>query len=209
MIHLCFICVLVLATSCGTSINVVVRALDKQDRDLSGIKHNLTIFTVNMQSTTNVDYYRLDDVWAINTATQERFRFPLFDNFILRSKDVPHSISGSRLQQTIFLDLPAGTYAIDTLDIVSLEDFLDPSIDDRIVHSPYPKPIIEVASGGPSYFGQMDITVVGVQKLGSHFQANLRLILRDAKQAELSKIQRQYPALEGKQLRIGKMRFEN
>ena len=191
---------------CATSTQLGIQSLEPTDPDLSGIQQNLVILSVVVLGGESGSYYRLEDVWATNTTTATSYRFPLFDNFIMRSKDAPHVLEGDRLRETVILDLPAGTYTLDKLELVTLEDHIDDTVDDYYVHQPFPKPTFEVGPGAPKHLGELTLRILALEQVGSEFRADLRLIPRRAGPADIRAIQDAYPALAGVEIRSDSLR---
>ena len=100
-----FIAIFIILSGCASNLDWKVAALSQGDTNLSHIKYNLVFFNVNIEPPDTNVYYKLESVWGVDQVSKREFVFPLFDNFIMKSKDVPYTIEGNKLRQTVFMDL--------------------------------------------------------------------------------------------------------
>ena len=189
------IALVALCSGCAGDSLRVGQALGEGDASLAGISNTLVIVTLDIESEVNGQYFRVSDLWGTNTATGQAFRFPLYSNFIMGTTDVPHVIEGNRLTQTVMLDLPAGSYSLERIDFITLEDHLDQSVDTNYLNRPYPALVLEVGAGGVQYFGRVELRILGVQRAGSEYRADVRIVPRGSRPADVDALQAAYPAL--------------
>ncbi len=194
------VAMLIVSCGCATSTSVVGQSLDDGAANLSGIKQTLVGVLLAIEGPAGGSYYRVDDLWATNQTTGEQWRFPLFSNFIMGTKQAPHRIEGARLEQLVWLDLPAGRYVIDQIDLVTLDDFFDATVDTEYFHRPFPKPALTVAPGGAQYFGTLELRLLGIERIGSEYRANVRIVPRGVSGKNMERLKADYPALSGVEL---------
>jgi hypothetical protein len=189
-----------LVAGCAAGALRVGQALDVGETSLASIQNALVVVTFDIESPVSGQYFRASDLWGTNTATGQEFRFPLFSNFIMGTKDVPHTIDGNRLTQTAMLDLPAGSYSLERIDFITLEDHFDQSVDIAYINRPYPSPVLEVGVGGVQYFGRVELRIIDVQQVGSEHRIDVRIVPRGVRPADVEAIKTDYPALAGTEI---------
>lgn len=183
---------------CGGSMERVrPQALSTGDGDLSAVNDDLAILVVHV----NQRFYRLNDMLVINTATQERYSLPFFDNFILGSTALPFENVGGEddvVRHYVFLDLPAGRYQIREIGVASSGVSYDyDELDDLY---------FEFQTGAPAYLGELQIALDDPLNPGARRPTRVALFTPSAdKDTYLPIIRGRYPALAEAQVADGRI----
>lgn len=173
---------------CGGSMERVrPQALSTDDVDLSAVADELAILVVHV----NQRFYRLDDMLVTNTATQERYSLPFFDNFILGSSALPFENVGAEegiVRHYVFLDLPAGRYQINHIKVASSGVSYDyDELDDLF---------FEFQAGAPAYLGELLVSLDDPLNPNARRPTRVALFTPSAdRDSYLPTIRSRYPAL--------------
>jgi hypothetical protein len=196
-----FLFALLALTGCASSTIIKSQALTKNDKDLGHIHDRLVSFVANVESKEDGKYFRLRTLQGTAVNSQQRFSFSLFSNIFLGSQDVPHTLAGKTLRQTVFLDLPPGTYLIDRIALITLEDHYKGSSPRWLYHHLNPPLVLDVEAQDVQFFGQLSILVLGTSIVGEAGQADLRITPSELKDSDVQQLQENYPAVRNRGIR--------
>ncbi len=143
----------------GTSGGVKSQAIQPQDKNLSRIENNLVFLVVNIKQPRA--RLKLRNFVAKNLSSQKNYSFAFFDNFILGSSPLQHTVTGNTVEHLIFLDLPAGTYSISNMQFFDFQYRLFSRNTTAYLDYVLYKPVkFEVLPNGATDLGQLNIEII-------------------------------------------------
>ncbi len=143
----------------GTSGGVKSQAIQPQDKNLSRIENNLVFLVVNIKQPRA--RLKLRNFVAKNLSSQKNYSFAFFDNFILGSSLLQHTVTGNTVEHLIFLDLPAGTYSISNMQFFDFQYGLLSGNTTTYLDYVLYKPVnFEVPPDGATDLGQLNIEII-------------------------------------------------
>jgi len=95
------------------------QALQPQDKNLDNVKDSLVFLVVNIKQPRA--RLKLRNFVATNLTTQKTYSFVFYDNFILGSSLLQHTVIGDTVEHMVFLDLPPATYSISSMEFFDFE----------------------------------------------------------------------------------------
>ncbi len=143
----------------GAAGRVKSQAIQPQDKNLSRIENNLVFLTVNIKQPRA--RLKLRNFVAKNLSSQENYSFAFFDNFILGSSLLQHTVSGDTVEHLVFLDLPAGTYSISSMRFFDFQHGLGSGNTTTYLDYDLFKPVnFDVLAGNATDLGQLNIEII-------------------------------------------------
>jgi len=181
-------------------------AITDSSHSISGFKHTPAVIQVNLQSNQPGLFFRLWSFQAKVDYTDKAISVPLFDNFILGSNAPPHQLVGNKLVMPVILDMIPGTYTVTDLHITDLTKYAS-SNPDRADHKPFPLIEFTVAADKPVFFGQWNIHVLGIDKVGDEFIAKMSFSFVPGNEADFAALRAQFPALDSRSFSFSQLQF--
>lgn len=150
----------------GSFERVRPQAIQPGDADLSNLKDNLVFLSVHVSQQRPM--LKLRGMLVKNRNTDELYSLPFFDNVLLKSKELQHSVNGNTVEHLVFLDLPAATYELVKLEFFNIARFGKVQSLDHEVRRPV---LFEVSESQVLYLGRLDVEIVSHTVLSS--QSNI------------------------------------
>ena len=158
----------------GSLGRVKSQAIQPQDKNLSRIENNLVFLVVNIKQPRA--RLKLRNFVAKNLSSQETYSFAFFDNFILGSSLLQHTVTGNTVEHLVFLDLPAGTYSISSMRFFDFQYGLVTGNTTTYLDYELFKPVnFEVLADGATDLGQLNIQIIQLKTTSAEANAYAQL----------------------------------
>lgn len=150
-------CAIVATASCATPDRVRGHLLQSTDRSLPAYQDNLVIMDVRIESDAGALKLREMGLQDVNSGLP--WRIPLFANAIMKTRAIPFEERDGAIYHSFVVDLPAGTYSVNALELQDyIVDLAGPDVSRRFDYElPTPVLIEVVSSSEPQYLGMLDL----------------------------------------------------
>lgn len=151
--------VVLLTVSCVSTDRVRGNILQPTDRVLPSYQDNLVIVDVRIASEGSP--MKLREMWLRHTTTGDSWRIALFGNALLKTQALPFDQRGDSIYHTIAVDLPAGSYQLQSLVLQNYVANLISTDVAQILNHTLTEPLfLEVASvSEPQYLGTLEMRI--------------------------------------------------
>jgi hypothetical protein len=157
----CCLTLAILSAGCAPD-RIRPQALQISDADLKEVKNSLLVVAVHISP--RAANMKLRGVDVRNSQTSQPYGLVFFDNAILGTRALQHSVVGDSVRHLVMMDLPPGSYELTELAFAPVTDATASKV---MLRHKLPRPVrFEVRGERVTYLGRLDIKVISVTLSG-------------------------------------------